>query len=235
MVREALALGLDRDDAIIRRRLQQKMEFVSEETAAQAAPTEDELAAYMKAHPEAFAVDPRVTFRQVFLDPAKRGAALDADAKALASRLNGPAAPDAATQGDRLTLLEPRYEDEPAAEVARLFGRDFADALVKQPVGRWSGPVVSGYGAHVVKVESLVPGGVPSLADVRPQVEREWRNARRQELAKAFYEKLRAKYAITVKMPDAAADTARAGAPGADAKARGNAKAEAGTSPAAKP
>ena len=236
MVREALALGLDRDDAIIRRRLQQKMEFVSEETAAQVAPSDDELTAYMKAHPEAFAVDPRVTFRQVYLDPAKRGTALDADAKGLASRLNSPGAPDPATQGDRLSLLESRYEEEPVAEVARLFGRDFADALVKQPVGRWSGPIASGYGAHVVKVEALVPGGTPPLADVRPQVEREWRNARRQELAKAFYEKLRAKYAVRVKMPESAVtDPAKARAAGADAKARGGGTNEAGTSPAAKP
>lgn len=236
MVREALALGLDRDDAIIRRRLQQKMEFVSEETAAQAAPSDDELAAYLNAHPEAFAVDPRVTFRQVYLDPAKRGTALDADAKGLASRLNSPGAPDPATQGDRLSLLEPRYESEPATEVARLFGRDFAEALAKQPVGRWGGPVASGYGAHVVKVEALVPGGTPPLSEVRPQVEREWRNARRQELAKAFYERLRAKYTVTVKMPaPAAADSAKAGVAGADAKARDNAKAEAGTLPAARP
>lgn len=232
MVREALALGLDRDDAIIRRRLQQKMEFVSEEAEAQAAPSDDELAAYMKAHPEAFAVDPRVTFRQLFLDPAKRGAAVDADAKALVSRLNTPGAPDAATQGDRLPLREPRYADEPLTEVARLFGRDFADALVKQPVGRWSGPVPSGYGVHLVKVESLVPGGVPLLAEVRPLVEREWSNARRQELAKAFYEKLRAKYTVTVKMPDTSGAAQASGA-AAQAKARGGAAA--GTSPEANP
>ncbi len=232
MVREALALGLDRDDAIIRRRLQQKMEFVSEEAAAQVAPTDDELAAYMKAHPQAFAVDPRVTFQQVFLDPAKRGAAVDADAKALVARLNAPGSPDVATQGDRLLLREPRYADEPLAEVARLFGRDFADALVEQPVGRWSGPVASGYGVHVVKVEALVPGGVPPLAEVRPLVEREWSNARRQELAKAFYEKLRAKYTVTVKMPD---PTGAAQPGGAATQAKGRGVAAAGTSPAANP
>lgn len=201
MVREALALGLDRDDTIIRRRLQQKVEFVSEEGAALATPTDEELVAYMKSRADAFTVDARVTFEQVFLDPARRGAALDADAKRIAERLTAKDAPDPATQGDRLSLLEARYENVAATEAARLFGQDFADALVRLPVGRWSGPVASGYGAHVVRVESLVPGGVPSLAQARPLVEREWRNAKRQELAKAYYEKLRAKYAITVKMP----------------------------------
>jgi len=73
--REALALGLERDDAIIRRRLQQKMEFVSEEAAALAKPTDEDLSAYLKTHAEAFRTEPRATFAQVYLDPRKRGAA----------------------------------------------------------------------------------------------------------------------------------------------------------------
>jgi hypothetical protein len=203
--REALALGLDRDDAIIRRRLQQKMEFVSEEAAALAKPTDDELAAYLKAHAEAFRTEPRATFEQVYLDPRKRGAALDADAKRLLAALNGDGpAPDPAKAGDSLMLLEARYENIAQTDVARLFGTDFADALVGQPVATWSGPIASGYGVHLVKLESLAPGGMPALADVRPIVEREWANARRQELSKAFYEKLRAKYKVTVRMPEAA-------------------------------
>jgi hypothetical protein len=205
MVREALALGLDRDDTIIRRRLQQKVEFVSEEAAALAQPTDEELNAYLKANADAFRADPRATFVQVYLDPAKRRGALEADAKRLLDALNrAGGAPDPAQMGDRLLLLEPRYENLPQHELARLFGTEFAEALVKQPVGKWFGPIASGYGVHLVRVEALEPGGTPALAEVRPQVEREWVNAKRQELSKAFYEKLRAKYAIKVQMPEAA-------------------------------
>ena len=204
MVREALALGLDRDDAIIRRRLQQKMEFVSEEAAALARPTDDELNAYLEANADAFRVAPRATFVQVYLDPAKRSGTIDADVKRLLETLNRSGAqPDFANMGDRLTLLDPRYDDTSEAEVARLFGAEFAAALVKQPVGKWVGPIRSGYGAHLVRVDSLQPGGTPSLEEVRPLVEREWTNAKRQALSKAFYEKLRSKYAIKVQMPEA--------------------------------
>jgi hypothetical protein len=205
LYREALALGLDRDDAIIRRRLQQKMEFVSEEAAALVAPNDDDLVAYMQANPDAFRAEPRVTFSQVYLDPRKRASTLDADARRLIDGLGraGPN-PDLAKLGDSLMLLEPHYENAPQVEVERLFGREFAEAVVKQPVGRWTGPIGSGYGVHVVRVESMTPGGVPALAEVRPLVEREWRNAKRQELSKAFYDRLRAKYAVTVKMPAAA-------------------------------
>jgi len=204
LYREALALGLDRDDAIIRRRMQQKMEFVSDEAAALARPTDEELEAYLKAHAETFRVEPRATFVQVYLDPRKRGPTLQADAKRLRETLEraGPTA-DPARAGDALMLLEARYEDVPQSELARLFGAEFAQALVKQPIGAWVGPIASGYGVHLVRVEALTSGGVPALNDVRPLVEREWANAKRQALARAFYEKLRAKYTVTVRMPEA--------------------------------
>jgi hypothetical protein len=203
--REALALGLDRDDAIVRRRLQQKMEFVAEEAAALAKPSDEELAKYLEAHADAFRVEPRVTFIQVYLDPRKRAASLESDAKRLLHALDaaGPNA-DPARAGDRLLLLEPRYENATQSEIARVFGAAFAAALVGQPTGTWSGPIKSGYGVHLVRVESVIQGGVPALADVRPLVEREWTNAKRQELSSAFYEKLRAKYQVTVRKTGAA-------------------------------
>jgi parvulin-like peptidyl-prolyl isomerase len=204
MVREALALGLDRDDAIIRRRLQQKMEFVSEEAAALSRPTDEDLASYLAANADAFRIEARVSFTQVYLDPRRRAADLAADAKRLLDALNSARSPDPAQLGDRLLLLESTYENAPQAEVARLFGADFAEALVRQPVGQWTGPIASGYGAHLVRVDALVPGGTPKLDEVRPLVEREWANARRQQLSKAFYDKLRAKYTIKMPMPAAA-------------------------------
>lgn len=199
MVREALALGLDRDDAIIRRRLQQKVEFVSEEAAALAKPSDGELDAYLKAHADAFRREARITFAQVYLDPVRRKATIEADVERLLAILtNAGATPELSKAGDSLMLLEQRYENSTPTEVARLFGNDFAEALAKQPVGKWVGPIRSGYGVHLVKVEALVPGDAPALADVRPLVEREWANAKRQELSKAYYEKLRAKYKVTV-------------------------------------
>ena len=205
MVREALALGLDRDDTIVRRRLQQKIEFVSEEAAALAPPTDEQLQAYLSANPERFQRPARATFSQVYLDPARRKGALEADAARLLERLNGARAPrEPAQVGDRLLLLEPRYVDLPQQELAGRFGPEFAEALLKQPPGRWVGPLASGYGAHLVRVEGLQGGGMATLAEVRPLVVREWSNARREALARDFYARLRAKYAITVQMPEGA-------------------------------
>jgi parvulin-like peptidyl-prolyl isomerase len=202
MVREALALGLDRDDAIIRKRLQQKVEFVSDQAAALAAPSDAELEAYMAKNADAFRREPRVTFVQVYLDPARRGAALQADAALLRDRLAANTI-DIKKAGDPLMLLQPRYDDAPKGEVARLFGTEFADELVRQRTGGWVGPLRSGYGAHLVLVEAVTPGGMPTLDEVKPLVEREWTNARRRELAQEWYATLRSKYKINVQMPAA--------------------------------
>lgn len=219
--REALALGLDRDDAIIRRRLRQKVEFVSNEAASIAQPTDQDLASYLAAHPESFRVEARATFRQVFLDPRRRADTLEADAKRLLAELERAGESDeTAKQGDS-RLLEPRYENLSESDVAKIFSSDFAEALFKQPASRWVGPIASGYGVHLLRVESLAPGRVPPLEEVRPQVEREWANARRKDLNDEFYERLRSKYRVTIKVPETVA--------------AGNAAEPARSQPAAKP
>jgi hypothetical protein len=198
LVREALALGLDRDDSIIRRRLRQKMEFLSEEQAAKGTPSDRDLRAYLAAHPEQFRVEPRLSFRHLFLDPQRRGDDVANEAARLLALLNGPRPPaDPSSLGDPLVLVEPVLTGMPKAEVAALLGGSFADELVKHKPGLWVGPIESGYGLHLVKLVQLVPGAVPPLEQIRPQVEREWRAARSSEREEAFYRRLRDKYTIT--------------------------------------
>jgi hypothetical protein len=204
LYREALALGLDRDDTIVRRRLRQKMEFMADEAAALARPTDQQLADYLAAHAEKFRVEPCATFTHVFLDPGRRGKTLEGDAKRLLDALNR-GEPAAAKLGDSLHLLEPRHENAAASDVVRLFGAEFSAALFGQKTGVWVGPIPSGYGVHLVRVEAMTPGGVAALPDVRPLVEREWASARRREVSEAFYARLREKYKVTIKMPEAAA------------------------------
>ncbi|MGC5197054.1 peptidyl-prolyl cis-trans isomerase, partial [Aphanothece microscopica] len=198
LVREAQALGLDRDDTIIRRRLRQKMEFFADDQESQGQPSDQELQAFLKAHPERFSTEPQIGFRQIFLDPQGRGEALAADAQRLLERLNGPEPPaDVASLGDPLVLQPTQVTAMPKGEVAGLFGTDFADALVKQAQGRWVGPIPSGYGQHLVMVDSLEPGALPPLDQIRQQVEREWRAARSQENQQALYRQLLGKYRVT--------------------------------------
>jgi len=200
--REALALGLDKDDIIIRRRLRQKMEFVTDDVVAQAEPDEAELAEFLARHPDRFRVEPRFTFWQVYLNPAKHGENLARDTAQLLAQLNqaGGNAGFAAL-GDSF-LLEHQFAAVPASEVAKQFGEDFAAKLAGIAPGQWQGPVESGYGVHLVFVSERTEGQLPALADVRDAVRREWDNARRLEANEKFYQELLKRYTVTIENPE---------------------------------
>ena len=205
--REALALGLDKDDLIIRRRLRQKMEFVSVDLATPAQPTDTELQAYLTAHAAKFAAEPRCSFRQVFLNPQRHGVNLTRDAERLLASLNQAGArANLASLGDPI-LLEHEYDNASAREVGKLFGEKFAAALGNLAPGQWHGPVESGYGVHVVFLSKRTEGRPRPLDEVREAVRREWTNAQQREAAARFYQTLLRKYAVTIETPSGAAST----------------------------
>jgi len=196
--REAMALGLDRDDTIIRRRLRQKLEFVAEDTIDATPPTDAELQAWMTQHPETFRVEPQVAFRQVYLSPDKHGASTGVEGQRLLTQLTagGPRV-DTAALGDPL-MLPREVERTTRADVARVFGEEFADAVLKVEPGRWTGPLRSGYGLHFVFVTERQEARTPALAEVRPLVEREFLSARRTRELSQMYERLLERYRVTM-------------------------------------
>jgi hypothetical protein len=194
--REAIALGLDQDDLVIRNRLRQKLEFVAEDATAQVEPTDEELRAYLTAHPDAFRLEPRFTFRQVLLDPERRGEHLARDAGRLLARLRQGEA-DPASVGDGV-MLEREFDELPADAVAHQFGEHFAAELERVPVGRWHGPVSSAYGAHLVLVVGRTEGRVPAVEQVRDAARREWMSARRLEAREQYYQTLLRRYTVTI-------------------------------------
>ncbi|MEQ1894140.1 MAG: peptidylprolyl isomerase, partial [Planctomycetota bacterium] len=196
--REAVALGLDQEDTVIRRRLRQKMEFVSDDIAALVEPTEAELDAYLRTHADSFRVDPRFTFEQVYLDPQKHGERLADEVAQLLAQLNQAGdGLEASALGDS-RLLESQFTGLPTSEVAKQFGESFALELERLEPGRWQGPVESGYGVHLVSVSERTEGRLPALSEVRDAVRREWDNARRLAGNEAFYQELLGRYRVTI-------------------------------------
>jgi hypothetical protein len=199
-------LGLDRNDTVIRRRLQQKMEFVSDDLISGGEPSETELSEYLANHPDEFREDDRVTFRQVFLSGDRRGKQLESDAATLLAELKKRnAGVDASELGDP-TLLPASMTDEPVRRIENTFGGQFVAGLAEAKTGEWFGPVHSGFGLHLVHVEQREEGGLPDLAEVRDAVQREWENARRTEVSRQFYEDLRKQYQITIEWSEAQTD-----------------------------
>jgi hypothetical protein len=201
-VRESLAMGLDKDDAVIRRRLRQKIEFISDDTSARAEPTDADLNKYLLAHPDAFHVEERLTFRQIYLSPERRGEMLAHDAGQFLAQLNRDGETvDIFKLGDP-SLLPPSFAMVSLSEVAKQFGKIFAAQLGEFKTGQWQGPINSSYGAHLVFISERSHGRAGKLADVRDDVRREWTNARRLEATEKFYEELLKQYVVTIQSPE---------------------------------
>ena len=193
LYREALALGLDRDDTIVRRRLAQKMEFLAADSAPAPPPTDADLARFLGENADRFRVPETFTFRQVYFSPDRRGEAVAADAQAGLAQLRAGSEPR--TVGDRLLLGE-RHAALGRDRVDRAFGAGFADGLASLETGAWGGPIESGYGLHAVRVEARTPARLPALDEVREVVVREWTAAQREERLAAFHRDLRARYPV---------------------------------------
>jgi hypothetical protein len=196
--REAIALGLDRDDTVIRRRLRQKMEFISEDIAPMAEPTDADLQAYLQAHPDKFRTEPRFTFQHVYLNPQKHGENLARDAARLLAQLQQAGGRVEISGIGDSSLLEPRFADAPQSEVAKQFGDGFAARLVQLTPGQWQGPIESAFGMHLVLVSERREGRLPGLAEARDAIRRDWENTRRVEANERFYQELLKRYTVTV-------------------------------------
>ena len=201
--REAIAMGLDQDDTVIRRRLRQKMEFISDGIADLAEPTDAQLQAYLEQNPGKFAQPAQLTFRQVYLSAERRGDRVRADAEKLLAELQANAGRvDPAEAGDP-TLLPATMEVASPQSIANAFGQEFAQQVDEAPVGQWAGPIESSFGLHLVRVDERAVGKAPTLAEVRPIVLREWQSDARREHNSSFLATLRAKYDVRVEGPAA--------------------------------
>src|SRR6478672_2504806 len=190
LYRTGLSLGLDKDDTILRRRIRQKMDFVLEDTVG--TPDDAELRAFFDAHADKFRVEPRISFRQVFLS-LKRS---NPEAEALLPQLVA-SGPNVEGAGDPLLLPE-TFGLTPLSQIDAQFGEGIASELSKVAPGHWAGPLKSAYGFHLVLVKAIEPSRLPPFDEVRDAVQREWFAARRAAVLDEQYQKLQAKYHVRV-------------------------------------
>jgi len=195
--REALAMGLDQNDTIVKRRMVQKMDFLAEDLSALREPTRDELQQWLDSHPQDFVIPPRATFRHIYFSSHERGSAVrDAAAAALESaRGLAVDAPAVDTLGDRF-MFQDYYAERTPEQVAQDFGGDFSRALFQLQPGAWSEPIASGFGWHLVFVDTLVPARAPRFEEVEGEIRAQWMADQRARFKDAAYEVMRAKYDV---------------------------------------
>ena len=216
LYREALAMGLDRDDTVIRRRLAQKLEFLSQDLISPTPPSEEELLSYFIEHMDRYQQPDLITFTHIFFDPDKRGNQTLKDAETAKAELISLQQPtqDARSFGDQF-MLQSYYPERSEAEVAKLFGSGFAGPVFKLTPLQWHGPVLSGYGTHLVFVHDLNKTPPPELTEVEEQVKQDWTNDQREKLNDQFIASLMGRYEVTIEeveveeLPGAAKEQAR--------------------------
>ena len=193
LAREAIRLGLDKDDMIVRRRLAQKMSFASEDVGAVGEPGEAELRAYYGRTQARYASPARIALRHVFFSGERTGVdAQAAAAEALAGLRSGQAV------GGDPSLLPLTYADVSLADLARDYGPAFVEAARTAPAGAWAGPVVSPYGVHLLRVEARFAPEAAAFESVRAEVRAAWIAERRKANNAAYLQGLRKRYRVEV-------------------------------------
>ncbi|MGB0132441.1 peptidyl-prolyl cis-trans isomerase [Dokdonella sp.] len=192
LYRQGKAMGLDQGDAVVRRRVVQKVEFFAEGATPQV-PTDAELQEWLDSHADTYRIEPRYSFDQVYFDPSRRGTQLPADVSAAhKALLSGQA-----VSGDT-TMLPASVDDMSASEIGRVFGNRFVDGLANLKQDEWSEPIRSGFGLHLVRIVGLEQDRAATLAEVRQAVERDLLHDRTQKGNEAFYQKVLENYTVRV-------------------------------------
>jgi parvulin-like peptidyl-prolyl isomerase len=204
LCREALALGLDRDDSIVSRRLAQKMEFLTQDITMAASPADSALEAFFIQNAARYSKPSRVSFRHLFFSRGKRGIEAEADAKAALEELAKPGASEEAFGDAFLHGFE--FSDHREQDLADLFGPEFAATAWKAPLDAWSGPIPSSYGVHLVRLTHRLEPQPASLADVREAVLRDWMDERRRALNEETLARMKQDYQVII--DEAALETA---------------------------
>ncbi len=202
LYREALAMGLDRDDEIVKRRMAQKMQFLAEDVAAAREPTTAELQGWFEKNSATFAQPGRVGFRHLYFSTDRRGARARDDAAGALAKLAGEPEDSklAATLADPF-MFQDYYRDRAPENLGKEFGPQFALAVAKLAPGSWQGPIASGYGWHLVFVDTVIPGRGPAFEEVEPDVKAAWLAERKALAWQQTYKDLRAKYTVLLPAP----------------------------------
>ena len=208
LYREGLAMGLDKDDTIVKRRLAQKMQVLAEDAAAAREPAIAELRAWYEKNSEKFALPGRVSFRHLYFSPDRRGRRAQEDALKALQKIAGQPEDStaAAALADRF-MFQDYYADRTAEQLAKEFGPQFIRAVAGLKPGSWQGPVESGYGWHLVFVSSITSGRTASFEEVEADVRTAWLADQKQQAWRTAYDAMRAKYTVLLPaLPDKAAD-----------------------------
>jgi hypothetical protein len=198
LYRQAESMGLAEDDPVTRRRMAQKLEFMTSDLARVIEPADGELEAYLQDNLEQFREADQVTFLQVFFDPDKRDDATFEDANTALLELQAAGVPNPELQAGDSAMLQGYYQAATPLAISRQLGQGFTSSLMELEPGSWHGPILSGYGVHLVYLYDRAHALAPALTEVEEQVFEAWQLQRLEEFNELFYEGLKERHQIII-------------------------------------
>lgn len=217
LAREATALGLDKGDTIVKRRMAQKMEFIMDDVSTLREPPTDEIRLWFEQNPQRFSLTGLVSFRHLYFSPDLRGARARDQAADVLQKLAGKTEESPELEGlSDPFMFQDFYAERSPDQVSGIFGTNFAQSLFELNEGKWQGPIESGLGWHLVWVESKTPRRIPAFEEVEATVKSDWIDDQRSESRRKMFDSMMARYQIVLPGALATATTggamARAGA-----------------------
>ena len=201
LYREALAMGLDRDDPVVRRRMAQKVKFISNDIITIGTPSDEVLQSYLDTHASRYQLAGKITFRHIYFNPAKHDASMEEEAEQLLAKLSEfNIGIDVDSVGDGF-LHGTTFTNLKEFELNRLLGKAFTQKLFEQPVAKWIGPLTSSYGLHLIYVESKTATQTASLEMAKQSVLEDWISDERKKANEAFVINLRKQYEVSISKP----------------------------------
>jgi hypothetical protein len=189
LYREALLLGLDQEDTIIKRRLAQKISFLKEESIPEI-PTTEELNQYYKNNKENYYIEPSFTFTHYYF--SENNNSLERSQQALKALQD-----NSKVKSDPFYLGK-TFANESLRNINTNFGESFSKELITADLNVWNGPFESTYGHHIVYINSVNPGYIPEIEEVLRQVEVDFLQIKREQAVKGFLNNIRSEYTIFI-------------------------------------
>ena len=195
----ALDMGLDKEDVIIRRRMVQKIEFLGADLLQPDEPTDEEVRKYYEENKATYQLPDLISLSHIYFDPDKRADRTLKDAEKVLSLLYSKAISniEISDYGDRF-MLQQNYSKRTQQEIQKLFGSGFSDTVFRLETGKWHGPVLSGYGTHLVYIDEHVRSQPVGWEPVKDRVKADWMKSKQQELNDNYIEGLLSRYTIVI-------------------------------------
>lgn len=199
LYRQALTMGLNEDDPITRRRMAQKLEFLTSDLAGAVEPDEGELEQYFADKEATYRGPDKVSIIQVFFNPDERKDATLDDAKAELEKLRTAGKPDPGKlkSGDQ-SMVKEQFKSASQSDIARDMGSGFAESVMELEPGQWHGPVLSGFGVHLVYVFEVEDGVAPEFSAVKENVLEAWQDETREQFNTDFLKRLKSRFEIVI-------------------------------------